>query len=138
MELINKDDVEFIASVFRKRHYHFCGDATMKSMKEIPSVQGLPDPYPWLESCDDVPLDSLLSWDDVQKIMCGYSVIALAPQSYTEIVVLTHDHEMIQQLFYNDANNMAIPGTNVVITGTGCDCWLKPTESLAKYFRSMI
>jgi len=134
MESINKKDVEFVTNILRKRHYHFSGDKSMKSMNEIPSVQGLPDPYPWLESWDDFPFDAFLSWGDVQEIVkSSGSVTTLAPQSYTDIVVLTPDHEMIQnKLFYKDDE------TNMAISGTGGDCWLKPTESLAKYFQSMI
>ena len=134
MESINKKDVEFVTNILRERHYHFSGDKSMKSMNEIPSIQGLPDPYPWLESWEDFPFDAFLSWGDVQKIMkSGGSVTTLAPQCYTEIVTLTSDHEMIQnRLFYKDNE------TNMAVSGTGGDCWLKPTESLAKYFRSMV
>ena len=116
--------------VLREHDFHCNGDASMKSLYEIPSVKGIPDPYPWLNA--GFPIDSLLTWDDLSRVKQGASIGVFEPQNYTTLTTLSPNHMMIMGNYFYDQDGLAV-------SGTGADAWLKPTKTLATYFiRSMI
>ncbi len=132
MESINKPDAEFIETIFKQHHNHYFGDMSM-AMNETPNARGVRDPYPWLDSWEGFPSDAFLTWEDIQRVRGGKSITVLEPQDYNNLVVLTPDHAMLQgDLFYRRRCS------HIAVSGTGGDAWLKPTTSLANYFRRMI
>ena len=123
------EDVKFIERILKEHSFHYNGDATMRALCEIPSYQGIPDPYPWLNN--GFPIDSLLTWDDISRVQRGSSISVFEPQNYTLLTTLSPSHMMLTENYFYEDDGLAV-------SGTGADAWLKPTKSLAAHFKSMI